>query len=284
MISFHKQMADLLTGKHRFDLSCFEESFVEMSVQSRVTKTGLYSAEEYLRFLSSNKKEQLQLIESLRNNYSEFFRNGLTFSVLDRIVLPALIRQKEKKNGSGLRIWSAGCASGQEAYSLAILMEEHKAGSHGKLKYQIFATDNNEDIIGKARTGTFNTASIGNLPLRHLNRWFTCEGETFTVLPGLKTNIEFSLFDMLNDRQSTPPTSIYGDFDIVFCANMLFYYNRKSIDHIVARLTGSLAGGGFLVTGEAEREILAKRKFSEVYPQSAIFTLNRNPELQAKHH
>ncbi len=170
-----------------------------------------------------------------------------------------------------LRIWSAACAGGQEAYSLAILLEELKNGDSEKFNYRIFATDQDESRIGEARKGQYPVASMGGLTLKRVNQWFIRHGETYTAKPELKENIDFSVFDLFSENLSSPPGSIFGDFDLVICANLLFYYKNEYRKTILEKVSNALVAGGFLVVGEAERDILMNYGYREVFPQSGIF-------------
>jgi chemotaxis methyl-accepting protein methylase len=110
------------------------------------------------------------------------------------------------------------------------------------------------------------------LTLKRKNEWFTKKGDFYVVKNQLKENIDFSVFDLLNENSNCPPSSIFGDFDIIFCANLLFYFKREFRTSILEKLSSSLAKGGLLITGETEREILIQHNYREVYPQSAIFS------------
>ena len=177
------------------------------------------------------------------------------------------VRRRRKE----LRIWSAASAGGQEAYSLAILLEELKNSDSEKFNYRIFATDQDETQVNEARKGEYPAAALNNLSLKRANQWFIKHGETYTVKPGLKENMEFSVFDLFSENLSSPPGSIFGDFDLVFCANLLFYYKDKYRKTILDKAGNCMADGGFLVVGEAEREILINYGYREVFPQSGVF-------------
>lgn len=205
----------------------------------------------------------------IQNSYSEFFRNSLTFSVLERIVMPRIIFN-EKRNS--IRIWSAACAGGQEAYSLAILLEEFKNGDK-KVACRIFGTDKDEEQVRIAAQGRYSADQIGNITLKQFKKWFIREEDQFTVIPELKSNIEFSVFDLLSSQYSSPPESIFGGFDIVMCANLLFYYQADSQKTIIEKIKGAMAENGYLITGETERDILINYGFKEVFPQSAIYKI-----------
>lgn len=261
-----------LQNNYQFDINKFDNSFLNNIVTKRITETDCLTIEEYSKVLLNSKVESNILIQSLQINYSEFFRNSLTYAVLENIILPS-IQLKIKNNGrKEIRIWSAACASGQEVYSLAILMEELlKRNMNGKFSYRIFATDQSIHNIEDAKRGQYSIESMKNIQMHRLNQWFKKNGDVYTILPDLKEKIDFSVFDLLDEESFTPPASIYGDFDLVFCANLLFYYKNEIRKKIIEKTGNCLSRGGYLVTGETERDILLKNNYWEVFPQSAIF-------------
>ncbi|NVN93920.1 MAG: protein-glutamate O-methyltransferase CheR [Bacteroidetes bacterium] len=269
------EIIDFINAQHGVDVSKFDESFLYKSLQKRIAEINCYSTEEYYSILEKNTKEGSQFIDSLHISYSEFFRNPLTFSVLEKIILPSIIHRKENNKRKEIRIWSAACAIGQEAYSIAMLLEEIKGTDNEKFCYRIFATDQSEEQVNKAYKGEYTANLMNNINLKRLKRWFTKEGKIYTVNSELKENIDFSVFDLFNEHLSSPPVSIFGGFDMIFCANLLFYYKPEHRKVIIQKISNSLTDKSFLVTGEAERDIFINNKFNEVYPQSAIFQISK---------
>jgi chemotaxis protein methyltransferase CheR len=264
-------IAEALRRLHDVDISRFDAGFLNRSIEKRMTETRCGSVREYCVFLEHNENEGKLLFDSLHIHHSEYFRNALTFSVLERIVLPELILQRKGNRRNEMRVWSAGCAAGEEPYSLAILLEELATGCSEKIGYRIFATDLSEPRIAEAQKGVYASRALHNLTLGRTIRWFTKHGETYTVVPALKERMDFSVFDLLSERLANPPGSIFGDFDLVMCANLLFYYAEEFRKVILDKIVNSLARRGLLVTGEAERELFMSYGFSEIVSQSAIF-------------
>lgn len=255
---------------HNIDLSKFDDTFLLKSFQNRVSEKKIKSENEYLQILETNKNEATLFFDLLHNSYSEFFRNSLTFSVLERIIFP-LFFQKEKQKE--IRIWSAACAGGQEAYSIATLLEESKNNDSKTLSYRIFATDQCEQQLVKARNGEYEISELNNLSLKRVDKWFNKKSDFYFVKPILKKNIEFSQFDLFDENQSSPSASIFGDFDVIICANIFFYYKDEYRKIILEKIKKSISANGYLITGEAEREILIHHNFKEVFPKSAIFRI-----------
>ena len=264
-------IARMLLNNNGIDVSKYEEEFLKKSLLKRITETHCDSEEAYISFLEKNASEGVLLLDSLQISYSTFFRNSLTFAVLERIILPMLIQKKSNNKKKEIRIWSTACAAGQESYSLAMLMEELKKSCRDEITYRIFATDQSETLINEAIKGEYSTAALNNLSMIRVNEWFKIKGESCTIKPALKKHIDFSVFNLFNAQLSCPPVSIFGDFDLIICANLLFYYKPEFRKIILDKITNCLAIGGYMMTGEAEREIFMKYNYNEVFSQSAIF-------------
>ncbi len=268
-----KEIIDIIMQSQGIDISTYEDAFLKKTLQNRIAASKCESIEEYCTLLKQSCTESNLLIASLQNNYSEFFRNALTFAVLEHIVLPSLMQKKKNKE---IRIWSAACAQGQEVYSMAMLLEELRNGDKAKFKYRIFATDKCDKQINKAGIGKYQSSALNNINFRRAEKWFTQHRDTYTIKPQLKAYIDFSVFDLLDKNSGSPSASIFGDFDIAFCANLLFYFKPKNQKQIVNKISKTISDGGYLITGEAEREILLNLDFKEVFPQSGIFQKKRN--------
>lgn len=255
------------------DLTAYDSSFLKRTVESRMDSQRINSYQGYIEKLENEEQEQDVLRRSLNNSYSEFFRSPLTFDYLEYILLPLICEQKRRTQEKEIRIWSAACAGGQEAYSLAILCDELLQGKGSEITCRVFATDHCADELEKARKGLYSMQNMGKVSLDRFKKYFELEEkeEVYRVISPLKAIVDFSIFDLLSIAGSSPPSSIYGDFDIVFCSNLLFYYKHEFRQAILQKLGRSLRTGGYLITGEAEREIVKANSYSEVFSNSAIF-------------
>jgi chemotaxis methyl-accepting protein methylase len=263
---------DIFLSLEGLDVAQYDETFLLNSANRRFSETNCASIEDYLELLENSELERMTYFDNLQIGYSTFFRNALTFDTLEKIILPELVSNVRKNNTKDLRIWSAACAAGQEAYSIAMLIEEEMACSEkGKCNCLIFATDRDEEQIETARRGQYARHALENIKLKQLDKWFIKYGNTYFIKPELKVNINFSVFDLFDKNYSSPPSSIFGHFDLIFCANLLFYYKENHRRTILDKITGAMSDNGYLVTGETERDILKKLHFREIYPHSAIF-------------
>jgi len=249
------EMIRIMKATYAKDLSIYEEAFLVKTLKRRMAGINVNQS-DYPLYLQENGDEAERLMASFQITYSQFFRNSLTFAVLEQLVLPQLLSRKPE-NGE-LRVWSAGCSTGQEAYSIAILIEELIRTAKKPMRFRIFATDLSREAVSIAKAGIYNEDEVSNIRMKHLKSYFMKRGEAYGVIPGLKDKIDFSEYDLLDSHSSNPPDSIFGDFDIIFCCNLLFYYKTAVRRSIVGKLKRSLAEGGFLITGEAESIFMGK--------------------------
>lgn len=185
--------------------------------------------------------------------------------MIGQLVLPGLVKTK-KESGGEIRVWSAGCASGQEAWSLAILLEELA----GPVPYRIFATDLADP--GFARLGVYGAEAVGNVRVRHLREFFSRQGESYSVVPRLRARVDFSAYDLLDRSSASPAASIYGGFDLILCCNLLFYYRQEARRHILDKVCHALSPSGYFVTGEVERAMVqGQNGLRAVISPAAVF-------------
>lgn len=256
---------------HEMDVTPFSRSFISNLIRNRMADLNFNVIDDYVAYFEVNKSESELFRSQLSNSYSMFFRNRLTFEVLAHIVIPACL---QKSNSiSEMRVWSAGCAAGHEAYSLAILFESFNNVSSKQLKYRIFATDKNYKEIEKAVMGDYQFSDLGNLTVNELDKWFTQNGNKYKLNASIKQFVQFELFDLLNEDCICPKTSIFGDFDLIMCANVLIYYNPEVQKKIISNFKKCIASDGYVITGEVERDLFLQNGFIEIYPQSSVFRL-----------
>ncbi|HLP06472.1 MAG TPA: protein-glutamate O-methyltransferase CheR [Paludibacter sp.] len=271
MSDYRKQIVDALLAGYNFDLSKYDKRFFEKLVTERMAETQCSGKDVYCDLLTSNKPEAHKFVDMFTVSYSEFFRDSLTFSVLDKIVLPHLISANKNMRSKEIRVWSAACASGQEVYSLAMLLNEHLSGDNSGVRFRIFGTDASFSQVQLANAGHYTKASLNNLTVSRIDQWFEKQEGMYVVNHELRKNIEFSVFDLFDPNYSYPPASIFGEFDLVFCSNVLFYYSAEHQREIIKKVNNSLVNDGLLIMGETERELLVEQCHEEIYPHSSIF-------------
>ena len=259
------EITRVFAESHGLDISRYDETFLRKTIAKRMAATGVETLADYTGKVAGDRAEAGIFFRVLRIDHSEFFRNPLTFAVIAQLVLPGLVEAK-KKTGGEIRAWSAGCASGQEAWSLAILLEELA----GQVPYRIFATDLADP--GLARAGVYSAEAVGNVRSRHLREYFSRQGESFSVVPRLRERVDFSAYDLLDRSSASPAASIYGGFDLILCCNILFYYCHEARHHILDKICHAVSLGGYFVTGEVEKSMVSGHKgLRAVMAPAAVF-------------
>ncbi len=270
-----RQIIQVMADVYGRDISHFDESFFIKTLRSRLDATAITTFDRYCSYLAANSDEAEELYSTLYVSFSEFFRNTLTFAMLEHLILPRLIEHKQKSGHTEIRVWSAGCSAGQESYSLAILLDElfFTLGKH--VSYRIFATDISKTALSIGRKGVYDLMTVQNVRLGHFDSCFRSNQETCSVIQRLKDRIDFSFYDLLDQESSSPPASIFGDFDLIFCSNLLFYYQPDTQQFILSKIHHALGDEGYLACGETERALVEKTGlFTEVCRPSAIFKKN----------
>lgn len=206
-------------------------------------------ADQYISLCRSDEKECAKLVHSIAIHVSSFFRNPIVFEILAQSVLPRLI---EKSQGE-LRVWSAGCAAGEEPYSIAILIQEAlKRIPNATLKPLIFATDIDRNILAKAERAVYARGSLKDTKLRWVDTCFSSREDEFKLCDEVKKMVHLSVGDLLSQQTGVPAESIYGSFNLILCRNVLIYFSARHQEQVLKKLYDALVTGGVLVLGDSE--------------------------------
>lgn len=240
-----------LTEENRRILAQFVLPHLLTVLADRQASCKYATREEYLQRCTADPAEQRKLYMACFNSTSEFFRDRWTFSLLERTYLPPLLAR------GGLRIWCAGCAAGQEALSLAILVEE-LAPLYAGASATIFATDIGPDQHALAMAGRYPRSQFRHMTLERMERWFLPDGEALQAVEELRSKPLYSTHDLLDKQAFCPPESIFGSFDIISCMNVLLYYNHTTQVRLLQNFHRTLASDGLLVVAPAEIGIVSQ--------------------------
>jgi len=266
---------ELLLQAHGLDVSCYSDFFLASSFKRRLQSIPGASAEVLFNLFKNSRAEAEAFVRFLQIHHSEFFRDPLAFALLEQRILPGLANSKEALDYPEIRVWSAGCAAGEEAYSIAILLSELSDRLAIPARFRLFATDSSAEQVELACRGVYPASALGRVQQRHLDRWFTRQGDTYATAPELRRCVDFSLHGLLEEHSVSPSASIFGGFDLILCCNLLFYYRPESQERILKKLRRCLAPGGYLVTDESEREIVQASGFQSLGWPAAIFQAAR---------
>ncbi|MBA3896353.1 MAG: protein-glutamate O-methyltransferase CheR [Sphingomonadaceae bacterium] len=247
-------LAGLLEARTGQKLSPARSWRVETALRPLLRELGLASIDPLAARIAAGRDEALatRVVELLLNNESSFFRDMSVFNLLDREALEAIRRARARERR--LRIWSAGCSTGQEAYTLAILLSETRERWAG-WTIDLVATDISAFAIARARGGRYSQFEIQRgLPARTMLRWFTQDGEEWPVDPALKRIVRFGVHNVFD-----PPP---GRFDVVLCRNVMMYFAPAARAKVFDRLAAALDGDGVLMLGAGETVIGQTDRFT----------------------
>ncbi|WP_345322240.1 chemotaxis protein CheB [Novipirellula rosea] len=248
-----EQISTLLNHKYGLDFAFYKPGTVGRRINRRIALLGLDSIETYAAFLATNEVELSKLYEDLLIGVTKFFRDVEAFETLQRQVISKLVREATEEP---IRIWVAACASGEEAYSIAILFDEEIRKSNRQIEIKIFATDAHQGSLQTAAKGIFPPESLSEMTDDRCNRYFIRASDGYHVTRALRNNIVFAAHNLINDAPFT-------QMDLVTCRNMLIYLQpaaqRKALGmfHFALKLSGTLFLGPSESTGELSDEFKA---------------------------
>ncbi|HOJ75136.1 MAG TPA: protein-glutamate O-methyltransferase CheR [Phycisphaerae bacterium] len=243
-------MAELLRSRG-IDLSGYRRSMLERRLEARMAALGISDPDAYLDRLASDPAEHDRIIEAISINVTSFFRNPVVWEILAQSVLRPMIEEKLAARQREIRVWSAGCASGEEAYSVAILLHEILRSELSSWKLHIFATDLSEEALRTATQAVYPRERMENTRLGILDQYFTVKNGLYELRPFVRRMVWFSRDDLTSSR-AAPAESVYGTFDLVLCRNVLIYFARPLQERVLDKLTRSIVQGRYLVLGESE--------------------------------
>lgn len=232
----------------------FSESkqyFLENRLSRRVSDLGLRDYESYLAHLqgASGRAELTSLFNEITTNETSFWRNPPQIEAFQRIVLPEAVSLLKARPGTKLRIWSAACSSGEEPYTLALVCQEVKDTLLRGLQVEILATDISERVLAQAREGVYGSYTLRNLTPEQIKRHFDPMGQdTFLVRPELKQMITFQNCNLVD----YPAYKALGFFDVIFCRNVLIYFDDAVKTKVLRGFHEQLHPKAFLLVGHSE--------------------------------
>ncbi len=224
---------------------------LESRLQKRIMHLGLETFEKYLdyvKFNPSGTAEIKYLYEAITINETFFFRNQPQLDALVTAILPEIIASKEKLGKSKIKIWSAASSSGEEAYSVAMMINDLIRPKYPNMEFEIVGTDISNAVIDTARRASYKEYSVRNTPVYYLKKYFKSNGSSFDIDPQIRNMAYFKLLNLYDDLSMR--TMI--NFDVIFCANVLIYFDQTSKIKVINHLYNSLLKGGYLFIGYSE--------------------------------
>jgi two-component system, chemotaxis family, CheB/CheR fusion protein len=263
-----ERLLQYLLESRGFDFSGYKRATLHRRLAKRMSQVGVADYNAYLDYLQLHQEEFAVLFNTILINVTGFFRDAPAWEYLRREILPRVIASKERYEP--IRVWSAGVASGEEAYSVAMLLSEAMGASEYRDRTKIYATDVDEDALTQARQGRAQEKDLEEVPAELREKYFDREGDRYLLRSELRRSIIFGRHDLVQDA---PISRI----DLLICRNTLMYFESEAQAKILARLHYALNENGYLFLGKAEMLLSRDALFTPVDLKHNIFT--RVPKL-----
>jgi len=224
---------------------------LESRCSKRMQALGVATLQDYYRWLTVHPAKQTELVALLNEitvGETCFFRNQLQLDALRSIVLPHIVEAKSKMLTRHLRIWSAGCSTGEEAYTLGMVLREETSGRFQGWTFEILATDLNERSVAHAEQGLYGEYSTRNLAEYFRHKYFVACGDSLQINAELKTYVKFSRINFLDDSSMV----LMKDLDLIFCCNVLIYFHGAAKGSVIQHFYNNLLPHGYLFLGHSE--------------------------------
>ena len=241
-----KELSVFVYDQYGIDLSR-KKQLIEGRLSNTLKARGLSSFSQYMKLLRSDKSgtELTNFLNKITTNYSYFARENDHFEFLAQVVLPYM--EKNRGRIKDLRIWSAGCSSGQEPYNLAMAIDQYFGPRKAGWDTTILATDISANMLTKAQQGLYPAKDLENLPLRWKQLYFEkVDKEQFRVCEKIRKEVVFRPFNLMDQFVYKKP------FDIIFCRNVMIYFDQPTTNRLVQKFYQATAEGGYLFIGHSE--------------------------------
>lgn len=223
--------------KTGIDLSLYKEAQMKRRLTSLYERKGYKDFGDFYQAIHNDKEILNEFLDRMTINVSEFYRNKERWDVLEKTIYPRLLKNTKK-----LKIWSAACSTGEEPYSLAMVLTSHVP----LREISIDATDLDEGAIERAKVGLYGKNSVKNVPNKVLNQYFVNDGMHYQVTDDIKKTVTFKQHNLLSDRYQT-------GYDLIVCRNVMIYFTEEAKDQIYMGFAKSLKPGGILFVGSTEQ-------------------------------
>jgi chemotaxis protein methyltransferase CheR len=243
---------DFIYKESGITFTATNRSILESRLKERFRENKIDSVSDYLEKIKKDKEELKGFLDSITTNLTRFFRNQAQFDALEKFVIPEVM--KIKKMPGTIRIWSAGCSTGEEPYTIAMLLSEILPSSWN---YDILASDLSLKCLMTAKEGFYAENRIVGIPDSYMPKYFTKVDGGFKIIPAIQAKIKFDYHNLKNDSQQR-------NFDIVFCRNVIIYFDEAAQEGVMGRFYDSMAAKSFLFIGHSESLFGMKTKFEFV--------------------
>ncbi len=261
-----KELVTFVYNRYGIDLSR-KRQLIEGRLSHTLRAKGLNSFSQYMKILfnDTNGEELHLFLNKITTNHSYFGRENEHFDFLMKVALPQL----EKTRRGDLRIWSAGCSAGQEAYNIAMVMDQYFGPRKPQWDTTILATDISTNVLTKAKQGIYSADTIKGLPPQWKTKYFNrLPDGNYQVCERIRKEVVFRIFNLMDPFVYKKP------FDIIFCRNVMIYFDAETTNRTVEKFYDATSNGGYLFIGHSESVDKAKSRYTYLMP--AIYQRQQN--------
>ena len=262
-------LKDFLKSRSGIVLSTDKLYLVESRLTPVARDLGMSGIDELISTLKNSTDEDLRtrVTDAMTTNESFFFRDQTPFDTLRDHVLPEIIAARKAKGQERIRIWSAACSTGQEPYTIAMMLLENEA-KFGSMKYEIIATDLSTEVVDKAKEGLYSQFEVQRgLPITLLVKYFEQVDEQWRISDKIRNMVRFQTFNLLDSY------GLLGNFDVIFCRNVLIYFDQDTKAGILNRMADIMPADGALYLGGAESVIGISSDFKPVTGLRGVYRI-----------
>jgi len=238
---------NLINKKTGIFLDERKKYFLESRISSRMEEYGLISVREYWNLVNTDSKEFSTFVDSITIPETYFFRDYPQLKMFAEDILPVVCEEKRKKSSKTLKIWSAGCSTGEEPYTLAIILRE-MIEDFNTWNVDILGTDISRKALKRCQEAIYNARSIKDVPLEYKKKYFISSNTHYIVKPEVKKLVRFNYLNLID---KTRMQAIKG-IDFIFCRNVLIYFDSENSKRVISYFYDALNKGGYIFLGSSE--------------------------------
>ena len=236
----YKVLVKFIIDKTGLDIKHYRDNFIKRRLKLKLKEKNLSSYSEYANLVKNDQEEFDELMKFITINYTSFYRDTDVFNYFNDIILPEFFSRKKS-----MKILSAGCSSGEEPYTLAILMKEYCDRKKIKPYGSIRAVDVDRTILAKAKKGVYDIESLKALNPRFIQKYFTVVDDKYHVAPEIKRMVQFGIHDITNELPQK-------NYDVILCRNVFIYFTNESKEAILENFYKAIGTDGYLIIGKTE--------------------------------
>ncbi len=241
---------------------------LESRILKRLNALKLKTLYDYVNYIKSpqNKDELKHIFDAITINETYFFRAEQQFEALEKIIIPELIKNKSGSLTPVIRIWSAACSTGEEPYTIAMIILEKIKPLFPSVQFQILGSDISNNVLETAKNGVYREYSVRNVPEQYLRKYFTSKDGLYYLNNEVKSMVRFYNINLFDPNQMR----LVSGCDVIFCANVLIYFDLPAKQKVVSMLYDALNPGGYLFVGYSESLHGVTKAFKLVHLPKAI--------------